>query len=98
GFLIIEAVIFLFAADQFDTHLIGQAQCDLPGLLQPALAHAVLARAGVGGDARLAVLYSDDADAKRAGHLDLLIARQRHYTQDFTAAADDGLVGKVAAP
>src|SRR3989338_9991570 len=96
--LIIEAVIFLGAAGQFDADLIGQADGDLPGLLQPALAHAILSRAGIGDDARLALLNADDADAKRAGNLDLLVARQRYFAENLSAAADDGPVGEVAAP
>ena len=35
---------------------------------------------------------------KRAGHFDLLVARQRYFAEYLSAAADDGLVGEVAAP
>src|SRR3990167_7321309 len=95
---VIEAVIFLGAAGQLDADLIGQADGDLPGLLQPALAHAILSRAGIGDDTRLALLNADDADAKRAGNFDLLVARQRHFAENLPAAADDGPVGEDAAP
>src|SRR3989338_955514 len=87
---VIEAVIFLGAAGQLDADLIGQADGDLPGLLQPALAHAVLSRAGIEDDARLALLNADDADSKRAGNFDLLVARQRHFAENLSAAADGG--------
>src|SRR3990167_9433263 len=97
-FSVIEAVIFLGAAGQLDADLVGQADGDFPGLLQPALAHAVLSRAGIGDDARLALLNADDADAKRAGDFDLLVARQRHFAENLSAAADDCPVGEVATP
>src|SRR3989338_5546020 len=96
--LIIEAVIFFPATGQLDADLIGQAEGDFTGLLQPALAHAVLTRAGVGGDARLASLYGDNAGAKRPGYFDLLVTRQWHFTEDFAAATDDCLVGETAIP
>src|SRR5512134_2902495 len=63
--LIVEAVIFLTAAYQFDANLVGQADRDLASLLQPALAHTVLARAGVGSDARPPLLDGDDAGSER---------------------------------
>src|SRR3990167_4857693 len=96
--LIVEAVIFFLATGQFHTDLVGQAEGDFTGLLQPALAHAVLTRAGVGSNARLASLYGDNADAKRARYFDLLVTRQGHFTEDFAAATDDCLVGETAIP
>ena len=96
--LIVEAVILFPAAGQFDAYLIGQAQRNFSGLLQPALAHAVLARAGVGCDACFTVLDADDGCPERARDFDLLVAGQRHFLEYLSTAADDGLVGEVAAP
>src|SRR5512142_2941455 len=79
--LIVEAVIFFCAPGQFDADLVRQTYGDLAGLLQPALAHAILPGAGVGADARTALLDGDDTGAQRAGHFDLLVARQRHFLE-----------------
>src|SRR5512142_2575440 len=46
-FSVVEAVIFFLSARQFDAHFVRQADGDFASLLQPALAHAVLPRAGV---------------------------------------------------
>src|SRR3970282_388290 len=96
--LIVEAVIFLLAPSQFHAHFVRQTDGDLARLLQPALAHAILPGAGVGADARAALLDGNDAHAERAGHFDLLVARQRDFLEHFAAAADERGVGDAAGP
>ena len=76
-FLVIEAVIIFLLAAQFDTDLIGQADGNFADLFHPALAHAILARAGVGGDACLMIVDGDFAEAQWPRHFQFKIARQR---------------------
>ena len=59
---------------QFDADLIGQADGNFTCLFQPALAHAILARAGVGGDTRLPIVDGNLTEAERAGYFDDLVA------------------------
>src|SRR5574340_645189 len=96
--LIVEAVIFLLASGQFHAHLVWQTDGDLAGLLQPALAHAILPGAGIGADARAALVDGDDAHAQRPRHFDLLVARQRDFLEYLAAAANEGGVGDPAGP
>src|SRR5574337_785222 len=53
---IVEGVIVGATAGQRQGHVVGGANGHRPGTREPALAHAVLARAGVGSDPRAAGL------------------------------------------
>jgi hypothetical protein len=90
-------VSFLFATE-LNADLVGQAQSHLPCLFEPALAHAVLARAGVTLDAGLAGVDGDATKAQRARNFNDLVAIERDDAKNFAAAADNGFICRAAVP
>lgn len=86
------------APDQFDAHLIWQAKRDLTRLLQPALTHAVLPGARIGGYAHPTMLDRDDAHAQGAWHFYPLVARKGNFAKNLSAAAYYRLFGQLPCP
>ena len=69
-----QRVVGALAADDLHADLVGRADGDLTRPLQPALTHAILARAGVGDDTYAALFDGDAGHAERSGYFDLAVA------------------------
>src|SRR5574337_688919 len=95
---IVEGVIVGAAAGEGQGHVVGGADGHRAGTREPALAHAVLARAGVGSDPRAAGLDFHPGDAQGARHFHDLRPIQGQAGEHRPAGTDFRPVRRTAAP
>ena len=90
----------LMLACGFSLHLqrnvIGQAERRGIGAVQPALTHAQLARARIGGNTGAPRLDLDHRDPQRALNLDALFYREHDFGNHLAIAPDHGPVHRPA--
>src|SRR5690606_9264977 len=95
---IVEGVIVRSAAGEAEADLVGRADRHRAGLRQPALAHAILARPGVGSDARAPGPDLDHGDTERTGHLDQALAGEIDLGHHPPPGAHHRAIGRAALP
>jgi hypothetical protein len=95
---VVKGIDTLACTGDFDADLIGQAKRYLTCIFQPTLAHTVLLRTRVAGDASTLAVHFNRGFAERTGNGDGSISLQTEFGNDDTFAAHNHGISDTPLP